>query len=220
MDNQFDYELREFGFGTISDGQAHDLAELHAAMLAHSPLVLMGPRFVEEFYYGLLPSARLISGAVAYVDNQPAGFIVATDDPNGFMSTAVRRFWLRLAWIVLKSLVASPARLLAMKEAYQIQSNVQDVGYGPEVGELLSFGVLPDYRSRKFIKNSSLHIATDLLNIAVRQLHDAGKTRFRAIVDKDNLEAQLFYRSSGWSVGLKSVKGWRVPTMEFLLERD
>ena len=51
-------------------------------------------------------------------------------------------------------------------------------------------------------------------------MQSAGKQRIRAIVDKDNLEAQLFYRFHGWRVGLPDVKGWRVPTMEFLFDID
>ena len=70
------------------------------------------------------------------------------------------------------------------------------------------------------MKETSIEVATDLLVDTLQQLRALGTKRVRAIVDKDNLAAQLFYRSQGWNVGLKSVKGWRVPTMEFLLELE
>jgi len=210
------YEIREFG-GSIPDSRvASDLALLHAMLLRHSPLVLMGPDFMKSFYYGLLPADGFICGAVAYCNDEPAGFVVATGDANGFMSKATQKHWLRLCWILLKSVIRRPSGLLAMKEAYDIQSNVQAQEYGPEVGELLSFGVRPEYRSRKFIKESGLHLSSDLFDIAIGQLQVTGKSKLRAIVDKDNLEAQFFYRSNGWRVGLKTVEGWSVPTMEFL----
>lgn len=211
-----EYEIREFGGRVPGKRVASDLARLHGMLLGHSPLVLMGPDFMQSFYYSLLPADGFICGAVAYCDHVPAGFIVATGDANGFMSKATRKHWLRLCWILLKGVIRKPSRLLAMKEASDIQSNVQAQEYGPEVGEVLSFGVLPEYRSRKFIKEAGLHLSSDLFDTAIGQLQAIGKSKLRAIVDKDNLEAQFFYRSNGWRVGLKSVEGWSVPTMEFL----
>jgi len=212
------YEIQEFGVDGAESECARNAAALHATLLGHSPLVLMGAEFVEEFYYTVLPAESRICGAIACVDGVPAGFIVATADPNGFMSSAVKKHWAHICWILLKSLLRNPGRIFAIKEAWQIQSNVQASDYGPDVGELLSFGVLPEFRTRRFLKTEELYIASDLLKIAVRQLQELGKKRLRAIVDKDNIEAQLFYRANGWRVGLKTVKGWRVPTMEFLVD--
>ena len=97
------YEIREFGGSAMDGRMASDLTFLHESLLPHSPLVLMGPDFMRSFYYGLLPADDFVCGAVAYYDDAPAGFIVATGDANGFMSKATRRNWLRLGWIVLGS---------------------------------------------------------------------------------------------------------------------
>ena len=215
-----DYRLREFGVPGAKPAPAAELAALHAELLDHSPLVLMGPEFVEQFYYSVLPAENLIHGVVAYVDDRPAGFIVATGDPDGFMSKATKRHSLRIAWIMLKSVLRSPRRLAAIREARAVQKNVQVEAYGPEMGEMLSFGVLPQYRSRSFVRQTTIQVGADLLAGALRQLAATGKKRARAIVDKDNLEAQLFYRFHGWRLGLADVKGWRVPTMEFLFDID
>lgn len=212
-----DYRIQEFDQGTTYAG---DVSALHDRLLNHSPLVLMGPEFMKEFYYTILPAEGLICGAVAYVNGRPVGFIVGTDDASGFMSRAVRNHWLRLCWIMIKGLIRNPGRILAVKEAWLIQHNVQALDYGPEVGELLSFGVLPEYRSRNFMREKDLHISEDLLQTAIGQLRSRGMKTIRAIVDKDNLPAQLFYRAHGWRVGLKSVDGWRVPTMEFVVNID
>jgi len=218
--SDFSYEIRDIGQTTSSSSAAgpRDLAALHAELLDHSPLVLMGPGFVEEFYYTVLPAEGYISASVAYVDGKPAGFIVATGDPNGFMSKAMRRHWPRISMILLKTVLRRPGRIAGLIEANRIQSNVKAENYGPEVGELLSFGVLPEYRKRAFVKASGLQIGADLLSRATWALAAQGKTKIRAIVDKDNLEAQFFYRGQGWRVGLADVKGWSVPTMEFLVD--
>ncbi|MDJ0711370.1 MAG: hypothetical protein QNJ14_13320 [Woeseiaceae bacterium] len=214
------YDIREFGDGPIEPAAAADIAGLHAALLDTSPLVLMGSEFVREFYYTVLPSERLICGAVAYVDGQPAGFIVGTDDPDGFMDNATRRYRLRIAWTLFKSVLRRPSSIAALLEARRIQRNVKDEKYGSEVGELLSFGVLPRFRSREFIRKTGVTVSADLLRCVMSQLERRGKKRLRAIVDKDNREAQLFYRLNGWRVGSKDVKGWRTPTMEFLFDYE
>ncbi len=214
------YEVRAFGGRPMCAHEARDIARMHEEMLAHSPLVLMGSEFVEQFYYRMLPEDGLIHGAIAYVDGEAAGFIVATSDPAAFMSKAMVRHRTKIAWILLKTVLKKPSRLLAMKEAYQIQRNVQDQQYGPGVGELLSFGVRPQYRTRQFVRSRELAIGDDLMSAALKRLAELDVTEVRAIVDKDNLEAQLFYRAQGWQVGLKTVKGWRVPTMEFLKTLD
>jgi ribosomal protein S18 acetylase RimI-like enzyme len=162
----------------------------------------------------------LISGAIAYVDGAPAGFIVATDDPLGFMPKAMRQHWFRISAVLLKSALRNPRRSLALKEAIQIQRNLPTFPGEIGMGELLSFGVLPQYRSNSFVRQTSIHIGADLLHNQLRQLKAAGSRRVRAIVDKDNLAAQIFYRANGWRVGLQDVQGWSVPTMEFLLDLD
>ncbi len=215
------YDILDIGQAADSDAaaaQARDLAALHSELLGHSPLVLMGPGFVEDFYYTVLPAEGYIGGSIAYVDGRAAGFIVTTGDPNGFTSKAMRRHWPRISMILLKTVLRRPGRIAGLIEANRIQSNVKAENYGPEVGELLSFGVLPEYRKRAFVKQSGLSIGADLLGRATAQLAAKGKTRIRAIVDKDNLEAQFFYRGQGWRVGLADVKGWSVPTMEFLVD--
>ena len=215
-----DFRVCEFGARSPDALQVEDLASLHEALLEHSPLVLMGPDFLRDFYYSLLPADGFICGAIAYIDDDPAGFIVATGDANGFMGKAAKRHWLRLIWILMGTIIKRPSSILAIKEAHEVQSNVKAGDYGPDVGEMLSFGVLPEYRSRKFIGKTGISVASDLLEAAVSQLRADGKRKLRAIVDKDNLEAQFFYRANGWHVGLKSVEGWRVPTMEFLRELE
>ncbi|NJO12550.1 MAG: hypothetical protein HC872_02785, partial [Gammaproteobacteria bacterium] len=74
------------------------------------------------------------------------------------------------------------------------------------VGELLSFGLLPQFRSRKFVAESRLRISQDLLREAMRALESSRVELSRAIVDADNLEARLFYLGNGWQPGLARVR--------------
>lgn len=195
---------------------AADLAMLHTALLAHSPVALLGPHFMTDFYYSVLPRMGLISGVLAYVNDRPAGFIVVTDDSSGFMQRALRKSFFKVAWVMAWSVVRDPKRLGAVWEALQIMRNLPPASSGPVAGEILSFGVLPEYRSREFMIKSRLRISQDLLKSALAQLAGKAVTCARVIVDADNLEARLFYLGNGWQPGLDVVPGWRKKTVEFV----
>lgn len=208
------YRLEPFGSGCAD--RSEDLKNLHGQLLGHSPVALLGPDFMARFYYRALPRLGLICGQVAYVDDKPAGFIVATHDSSGFMQSAIRQQWLRIAAVMAWSVLRSPSRLGAIWEAVQIMRGLPPAEPGQPNGEVLSFGVLPEFRSRDFMLRTRLRISQDLLKGTLQQLHERSADRVRVIVDADNLEARLFYLGNGWRPGMDVVPGWRKKTVEFL----
>lgn len=207
---------RVAAFDAAHAAPAADLTALHAELLGHSPVALLGPDFMQRFYYTALPQMGLIFGAVAYVDSTPAGFIVATADSAGFMRAGIRRGWWRLGWVMVSTLLRNPARIAAVREAMGIMRGVEQAPAERPVGELLSFAVLPRFRERRFVAQTGLRISQDLLREAMKGLRSAGVAFGRAIVDADNLEARLFYLGNGWTPGLARVPGWAKHTVEFL----
>ncbi|MBB6091660.1 ribosomal protein S18 acetylase RimI-like enzyme [Povalibacter uvarum] len=213
---RINYRVQPFGTGVTAE-VSRDLASLHGALLSHSPVALLGPDFMSRFYYSVLPRMGLISGAVAYMDDRPAGFIVVTDDSSGFMQQAIRRSLFRIGWVMATSVLKDPKRIAAVWEALQIMRNLPPPDpNAPQSGEVLSFGVMPEFRAREFMIRTKLRISQDLLKSAMGQFADKKVTRARVIVDADNLEARLFYLGNGWQPGLDVVPGWRKKTVEFL----
>lgn len=210
------YRLEPFDEKSFEDRSA-DLAYLHGALLSHSPVALLGPDFMEHFYYRELPRLGLICGHIAYIDDRPAGFIVATHDASGFMQSALRRRFLAVVAVMVRSVFRDPRRLAAIWEAVQIMRSLPPTAPDDSPGELLSFGVLPDFRSREFMTRTRLRISQDLLDAAVNQIRERGIATIRVIVDTDNVEARLFYLGSGWRPGRDAVPGWRKKTVEFVL---
>jgi ribosomal protein S18 acetylase RimI-like enzyme len=209
------------------DGQhlpsVRDLTMLHTATLPTSPVALLGDRFMAQFYYKKLPRHNFIFGAVAYVDHQPAGFIVATRDPEGFMGAAMRRYWGALVWTLGLSLLQEPRkRFSAIWEAWQVMRHrvpsPQPDQQKLAGAELLSFGVLPQYRSAQFSRQTGLQISADLLRAMVKKLSLEGASSIRAVVDADNTSAKLFYHAMGWHLEQTTPSGWKVPTVEFLCQ--
>jgi ribosomal protein S18 acetylase RimI-like enzyme len=85
-------------------------------------------------------------------------------------------------------------------------------------GQILSFGVLPEFRDLRFVRRTGIRIGVDLLNKGVDVLRARGVRSIRAAVHRDNLEAQLFYRGQGWRVTRRGLPGWRVPAVELAWE--
>ena len=212
-----DYRRLPFGSGTVAPVQ--DLARLHAALLPESPVSQLGRRFMEDFYYRVLPREGLVAGAVAYVDEQPAGFIAATPDRNGFMRSGLRRGWPRALWAVGASVLTAPKSLATLWWAWGAMHSRRPAADGEPAGEILSLGVLPAYREARFIRQSGLHIATDLLDVAVGGLRGMGIQHIGAAVRADNTEAKLFYAGLGWRLHGPSAAGRGPASVEFRWRR-
>lgn len=221
---EIDNSVREYSLQLLEPDMpsacAVDIATLHAALLPHSPVVLLGKPFMQRFYYTVLPREHLICGAVAYYRGTPVGFIVATHDPASFMSKALRKHWAMLTLLVARSLITQPGSITGLWEALQIMRHLPKQKKLSDVGELLSFGVLPEYAKRKFVKQTGLHISMDLQNAVEAQLRLQGTRRLRSLVDQDNTVARLFYKGLGWRQESGLVAGWKQPVVEYYKQLD
>lgn len=195
------------------------LARLHAELLPQSPVALMGIRFMTDFYYRVLPAAGLLTGAVAFADDEPAGFIAETDDPDGFMTRAVRRWPWRLTRVVALSIATDPRRLPALLEARRIMAGREPRRGAPHEGEILSLGVRPRFRTLK-IDGTGRRVSEALLAGSLERLRGRGIESVRAVVDRSNLATQLFYRSQGWVLEPTARPGWRAATVDFVVRTD
>lgn len=203
-------------FGVDASAKVEDLARLHATLLTDSPIALLGQRFMERFYYKFLPREGLIFGAVAYVNNQPVGFVVATHDSSGFMREAMRRWWPHLLWVVGLSVLLAPKSIAAVWEAVRIMATRRRIEDSRADGEVLSLGVLSEYREPNFVRRSGRRIGNELLDYAVTQLRARGVRVIRAMVAADNTPTKLFYSGLGWTLSRSDTPKWRAHTAEFV----
>ena len=226
-------DFRMVDFDEYQAAPVNVLAELHSRILPTSPLVRLGHRFMEKFYYNVLPEGGLIFGAIAYVNETPAAFIVATHDSSGFIRSAIRRFWLRMAYECGISLITNPSVLKVVPEAVSLmKARLAEWRHRskhsvpkfkapiPHGGEILSIGTLPDYQTPKFHRETKLNLAHELLNFAVNRLQDSGTKVIRCVVDADNKPAQFFYHCRGWRREPAPDSGWKVPVVEFALRNE
>jgi ribosomal protein S18 acetylase RimI-like enzyme len=212
-----DYRLVTFHRRCLGAKEIEHVTALHTELLPRSPVVLLGRGFMQRYFYRFLPSEGYITGAIAYVDGEPAGFITATDDPSGFMRAAFRRHWLRISLLVGGAMLGNPGRLSVVIEALHINRGLIGVSRQINTGELLSMGVREEFRSGGFVERTGIRLSDDLLGTALFSLRQGGVRRVRAVVDTDNMEARLFYRVRGWTSS-GAATGWRVSSVLYTLD--
>jgi ribosomal protein S18 acetylase RimI-like enzyme len=179
------------------DSSAVDaIARLHSELLPGSPISRLGRRFMRRFYYRLLVADRLIGGHLFYVEGQPAGFIAYTAQPGRFMIEGLKRHWLFLSGLMGADLLADPRRL---RTVIWTLNHMRQPGHAPAPGEgeILSFGVSPEFRNSQFVRRTGRRVSAELFECARDYFRRQGIAHYRAVVESGNREALLFYHAHG-----------------------
>lgn len=188
----------------LRDGTAEDrvaVAFLHAAMVPHSPIVQLGREFMEDYYYNELIADGLIGSVVAYVNDKPAGFIAYTRRPQDFMVTGMRRHLFALVPVVGRAVLARPKRMRFVARALGILKRRRDqITIGPPYdSEVISFAVMPQYRTPAFVAANDMHLGHELFGRAIEMMRDAGARKLAMLVEARDRETQLFLHEYGCS---------------------
>ena len=194
--------FRSLDMSSLDAEVVADASRLHTELLPRSPLAELGEGFLRRFYYGVLPSTGAIVVRVAYLDGRAAGLIAIAANPGALRRVAkVRAFSLFSS--LACSIFASPKRIGAALRLMRLR------GFDDEAGEILSFGVLPRYRSA----DGAMQLPEALYAAALEYLRASGARLARAVVDRDNIEARLFYAARAWRIEGEGDPAWPVSTL-------
>ncbi|HEY7503906.1 MAG TPA: hypothetical protein VH700_07365 [Gemmatimonadales bacterium] len=171
-------------------------ARLHRELFADIGLIAqLGEHLLEHFAYTVLIRDGLMKATVFEVNGEPAGLAAYTTDSKAAHSAVLRYPGLLLRETLIsvardpRILAGVPGamRLLLHRKHERVEGNVP-------VAEMLALGVLPQFRSPAFIRDSGLRIADLLLNHALAEFKRAGFREARGVVLADNLPALMFFR--------------------------
>jgi len=208
---EFEYVLAPFDAETRPI--AKDLAFLHSTLLPTSPASKLGMDFLTSFYYSNLVEDGHIFGCIAYIDGKPVALWTGTENSNGFMRIALRRHFIRLTMILVWSLLKDPRRIAGMIEALQlmrVRKHSDEL-----IGETLSLGILPAFRSRDFKGPTGVQISQDISNTGQAEFCRRNVPLIRMVVDQANVRNQAFSEGRGWKRTESSVDGWKTPSYEY-----
>ena len=182
---------------------------LHTLLLPRSPVVQLGPEFMRHFYYRTLIEDGLLCCDLYYWQGDAAGFIAYTKHASSFLASGLRRHWVFLAALMVWVTLRHPARLMVMLRVLGMMRGRRGRTGSISEGESLSFGVLPEYRSREFVGRTGRRISMELFEGVREYFRRERISSFRFLTEADNREALLFYHAMGGRFLQDSPEGGR-----------
>lgn len=160
------------------------IAKIHYNNFKNSFLCDLGLDFLNHLYYWVL-SLNKGFGYSIKVDNSIIGFITGVYDSSDIISLFVKKNFLSVLPIILKSCLKKPKNLKRIIETlfYAGKTNI-DIK-----AELLSIAIKHTYRHKGF--------GQLLFGRFIEHLHEKKIDSFKITVDHDNKRANQFYSNLG-----------------------
>jgi hypothetical protein len=181
----------------------NSVAELHEEFLGNSPVVKMGRDFMRKFYYVKLVEDRLVLCSICRAeDGRVAGFLSYTPYASSMLSMGVKKHFIALSWLMLKSVIARPGLVKDILFVLGImRQRAQESGSttAPNTGEAISMAVRPEYQGY-VPAGGKARVAVRLFQKMVDDLRAEGTERIIFVVEPKNLSSNLFHRSMGCSM--------------------
>jgi ribosomal protein S18 acetylase RimI-like enzyme len=117
-----------------------DIVEIHLKSFPGFFLTFLGPRFLHEFYTGVLNDPA--GFAFVYTDNgRVIGFVAGASAPSNFYSRLLQQRWWRFAFTSFMPALRNPLIIPRLFRAFR---KPQDVSKRADTGTLMSVAVAPD----------------------------------------------------------------------------
>ena len=177
----------------------HELTRLHMLLLGHGPMAQLGEFFLRRFCYTVLIKEGLMRAALFEVEGRSAGFVAYTPWSITFHRRAIAKHWLYVGFLVAVSFLRDPRLLRRLVKAMKLMvSRRSEVALGRDPqGEIVAIGVLSEFRSPRFLRETGLRISEALVAYAVSYFRRAGIGEMRMIVEATNKPTLFLYHSLG-----------------------
>jgi ribosomal protein S18 acetylase RimI-like enzyme len=165
-------------------------------------VALYGPRFFRLFYQSLMADPRFLSSGFFW-ESRMGGFLTYTTDTAGLLGRALRGRFVEYLWSVGVGALTRPSALSATVKL--LPGVFAPAGQpGSEVkAELLSFGVLPEYRrGSSFHVQHGVRVAAELLHGAFEDLRRMGALKVKVYIQTEEANPAIneFYRREGFQL--------------------
>ncbi len=177
-----------------------DVAALYEQFLPTSPVVRLGPRFLREFFFSRMVRDGLLGCLVCRVEGRVVAFLSWTDRPSDFIGRGIKRHFVALSWIMLRSIAARPAFLRELLATMRMVSRRSgDSGTtGPEAGviEAISLVVPPEFQ-RHVPPGGKSRLTSRLVQALADHARAAGAERVIYVVQPSNAASCIFFSGMG-----------------------
>ena len=173
--------------------QSHHISSLLKTHLESFPgffLTFLGPRFLKEFYSSFLSEETAIALVAEDHSGTVLGFVVGTEEPNGFFKRLLKKRWWRFCLASLNALSRQPEIAFRLFRALFYRG---DAPPGAGRALLSSIAVCPEMQSTG--------LGRALVMQWTEEVRKRGKTGCYLTTDAVNNEkVNQFYQQAGWQI--------------------
>ena len=192
-----------------SVSQAH--VELDPTAFLHE-ISNIGICFREKIFYPALVQNPDSFVWIYLHDGKTAGYIAGTKNARKLYHNIICFKPFLLALLVLKNICRRPCVLI---EYLRIRGQLKHSHFKSDGrAEILSLGVLPEFRGKQFKAKYGVHIAQVLFQKATAVFRERGVDRFIVMTAQSNEAANHFYRNQGCQL-IRTQKFFHTPCNVF-----
>lgn len=183
---------------TRSGADVAAVVALHTALLPTSPVVRLGARFAQEFYYGTLVDGGLIGCVVCKREGRVVGFISFTTHATDLWGTGMRRHFGALASVLLRSVWRSPAVIgqLLVVVRLLLRRGGQVPPPPPGAGEGLTVATDPSHRDY-VPPGGGTRMPVRLFDQMIDSFRRRGVPAFFVLVEPGNISSRRYCEARG-----------------------
>jgi len=189
------------------------VAGLYEQFLPTSPVVQLGPRFLREFFFSRMARDGLLGCLVCKVDGRVIAFLSWTSRPADFIGLGIKRHFLALSWIMLKSIAARPAFLRELLATMRMVSRrAGDNGsadHAAGVIEAISLVVPPEFQ-KHVPPGGKGRLTTRLVQTLADVARGQGVERVIYVVQPGNAASAIFFSGMGCEFAKRTYAGEEV----------
>ncbi|MEO7985742.1 MAG: hypothetical protein ABI766_04355 [Gemmatimonadales bacterium] len=172
-------------------------ASLHARLFREiGPIANLGERLLARYCYGHLIRTGMMKAVLFEVGGQPVGLAAFTGDSSALHHAALRRHLPFVVRETMRALRERPSLLLRLPAAATLIWERRRERLPKSAGsfaEVTAFGILPRFRSHKFVQLTGLHVPDILLDFVLDDLRAQGFLQVRGVVLVSNRPAVSFF---------------------------
>lgn len=208
---------------TLMHGEhVSEVVRIHQLVLTDSIYTWIGRPFLEYYYQNLLKNDDFFCHVYTF-NGKVTGFLASTSAAYGVFLRQLRRDVLSISSVLTRIIAREPRKFRVILSASRFLFVQHPTILADVNGEVLSFAVLPEYRTAEvgadgglrpteFYARWEIPVAAELFFTAVQNLAACGVRDVKIMTPTDNVASNRFYTKVGCCLAAEGVMVFGHPT--------